>query len=340
VDDVEVKNGRSETGQNGDASTPHDIHDLTYRRVFEASPMVVQLIQSFIHEKWVEKVDATHIRPVNSDFVTPFLESRETDLLYEVDIQGKKVLFCIMIELQSTVDYLMAFRILEYQMLYWKQKMKNISDDEKKRKSFRMPYIVPIVLYNGEARWTAETKLRKLFVGEELFGEKMLNFEYHLIDVNRFPEKQLLSLENAIGTVFLLDQARTRKTDHFFYIMAEMMPKLNDEGQGYVGEWVEGKILNGRKYMKMFRKNMESGEPIMSGIEMWAQDRTNEGIAIGYQRGIEQGIEQGIEKGAERFAKRMIKNGFSLEIIAMNLGLSLSRVEQIYHDMMSGESKV
>jgi predicted transposase/invertase (TIGR01784 family) len=219
------------------------------------------------------------------------------------------------------------------------QRLKNISDDEMKLKSFRMPYIVPIVLYNGEARWTAETELRKLFAKEELFGDKMLNFEYQLIDVNRLAEEQLLSLENAIGTVFLLDQARTRKTDRFFHIMAEMMPKLDDEGQGYVGEWVEGKIPNGRKYMKMFRKNMESGEPIMSGIEMWAQDRTNEGIAIGYQRGIERGIEQGIEQGAERFAKRMITNGFSLEVIAVNLGLSASRVQAIYQEMMSGEPR-
>jgi hypothetical protein len=115
VDGVKTQNERSES--EGER-TPHDIHDLTYRRLFEASPMVVELIQSFIHEKWVEEVDAAHIKPVNSDFVTALLKARETDLLYEVDIQGEKVLFCIMIELQSTVDYFMAFRILEYKMLY------------------------------------------------------------------------------------------------------------------------------------------------------------------------------------------------------------------------------
>jgi predicted transposase/invertase (TIGR01784 family) len=119
------------------------------------------------------------------------------------------------------------------------------------------------------------------------------------------------------------------------------MPKLDGKSQGYVSEWVDAKIPNGSKYLKMIRKKKESGEPVMSGIEMWAQDRTNEGIAIGYQRAIEQGkqkwIEQGIEQGAERFAKRMITNGFSLEVIAVNLGLSPSRVEAIYQEMMSGE---
>ncbi|WP_223869716.1 Rpn family recombination-promoting nuclease/putative transposase [Paenibacillus sabuli] len=54
--------------------------------------------------------------------------------------------------------------------------------------SYRLSPIVPIVLYNGKQRWTAERQFRKLLGHEDMFGSELLNFEYLLIDVARYTE--------------------------------------------------------------------------------------------------------------------------------------------------------
>src|SRR5690606_10392381 len=102
-------------------------------------------------------------------------------------------------------DFQMPYRLLLYQVEIWRYLLK----DEKTRttkKSFRLPPIVPIVLYNGKQQWTAERQFRKRLGNEEMFGPELLDFEYLLIDVARYTEEELLSLSNTIGSVFLLDQ--------------------------------------------------------------------------------------------------------------------------------------
>lgn len=79
------------------------------------------------------------------------------------------------------------------------------------RKTFQLPPIVPIVLYNGKQKWSAELQFRKLLANENLFGAELLNFEYLLIDVARYTEEELLSLSNTIGSVFLLDQTEDQE---------------------------------------------------------------------------------------------------------------------------------
>jgi hypothetical protein len=107
--------------------------------------------------------------------------------------------------MQSTVDFEMPFRLLEYQVEIWRHWLKH--EDETRP----LPVIVPIVLYNGEPPWTASRKFREILDYEHLFGPKeLVDFEYLLVDVARYDEKQLLTLANTISSAFILDQAQDR----------------------------------------------------------------------------------------------------------------------------------
>lgn len=75
------------------------------------------------------------------------------------------------------------------------------------RKSFRLPPIIPIVLYNGKQAWTASRQ----FANEDMFGTELLDFEYLLIDAARYTEEELLSLSNTVGSIFLLDQTEDQE---------------------------------------------------------------------------------------------------------------------------------
>ncbi|MDG0792954.1 Rpn family recombination-promoting nuclease/putative transposase [Cohnella ginsengisoli] len=70
------------------------------------------------------------------------------------------------------------------------------------------------MLYNGQRPWTAPKRFRALMEGQDAFGEELLDFEYVLIDVERYTERELLELSNTIGAVFLLDQTADRQQLH------------------------------------------------------------------------------------------------------------------------------
>ena len=93
----------------------------------------------------------------------------------------------------------------------WRYLLQNEEDSLSNRKTFQLPPIIPIVLYNVKQKWTAELEFRKLLANENLFGRELLDFEYLLIDVARYTEEELLSLSNTIGSVFLLDQTEDQE---------------------------------------------------------------------------------------------------------------------------------
>lgn len=62
--------------------------------------------------------------------------------------------------------------------------LRNTKQTEVKSKDFRLPAIVPIVLYNGEYKWTVEKKFKNVINKSELFGNNIIDFEYILIDIN------------------------------------------------------------------------------------------------------------------------------------------------------------
>jgi hypothetical protein len=179
----------------------HLTHDTTHRHFLAVKKLFVELFQSFVNEGWVQEVHEGFL----NDYVSQDFLQKRADLVYKVRLNNDDILFYVLTEMQSTVDFEMPFRLLEYQVEIWRHWLKH--EDETRP----LPVIVPIVLYNGEPPWTASRKFREILDGEHLFGPKeLVDFEYFLIDVVRYDEEQLLTLANTISSVFMLDQAQDR----------------------------------------------------------------------------------------------------------------------------------
>lgn len=88
----------------------------------------------------------------------------------------------------------------------WRDVYNNTPQTEQERKDFRLPPIIPTVLYNGASNWTAVRTFKEMQAGYEEFGKYLLDFRYLLFDVNRYSEEELLKAANLIASVFLLDQ--------------------------------------------------------------------------------------------------------------------------------------
>ncbi|MCE5172955.1 Rpn family recombination-promoting nuclease/putative transposase [Paenibacillus profundus] len=168
--------------------------------------LFVELLRSFVQKEWVERIDETNVQEIPHCFVLQDFKRNEADLLYRVKLNGQDVVFYLLLEIQSKVDFLMPYRLLLYQVQIWRYLMKEQEKKKGKPKNIPLPPIVPIVLYNGKRRWTVSRQFRQLLANETMFGSELLNFEYVLIDVARYTEEELLSPSNTIGSAFLLVQ--------------------------------------------------------------------------------------------------------------------------------------
>lgn len=206
--------------------------DRGYKHLLSSKHIFLGMIRSFVKRGWVDQID-------------------EANMI-------KEVIFYILIELQSTVDSLMPWRLLLYQVEIWRQVMRDTPKKERDRSGFKLPVIVPMVLYNGSDAWTIPLSFRGMLAGEEFFEEEALvNFSYFLLDVQRYTSEDLEKLSNVIGTVFLIDQHTHLKIDELIDLFKKLAPtidKLPEEYREQFAVWFE-QIL--RRLAKTKNKEQE-----------------------------------------------------------------------------------
>lgn len=178
-----------------------------------------------------------------------------------------------------------------------------------------MPPIVPIVLYNGKKKWSAELQFRKLLTNEELFGSELLNFEYLLIDVARYTEEELLSLSNTIGSVFLLDQ--TENQDQLLSRLGKLMNTIqqlpSDSQQKFVA-WMANILL----------QKLPGNEP---SLQLFIENVKGDASFMGLEKILDDIERKGEQKGKEDVAKQLIRMGMDNSSIAQATGFSIETIE-------------
>jgi predicted transposase/invertase (TIGR01784 family) len=239
-----------------------------------------------------------------------------------VKLDGKEVVFYILMELQSTVDYQMPYRLLLYMVEIWRAIIKDVGK-KGGRKEYKLPAIIPCVLYNGRDNWTVCRSFKETLEANELFGENILDFKYILFDVKRYDENKLLELANVIGAAFFID----RKTEH-----DEMTGRLKTVMIQLLGLDQEERALFFTWFKNIAIRNMpvEKAEELKKVIE-----ERREGIGMIYaideaiQNEYKKREKEGMEKGIEKTARNFLDMGMTIEQVAKGTGLSCERLREL-----------
>ncbi len=302
----------------------HHIHDKSYKDLFSNKEILINMVQSFVKSSWGKDITKDNIELVNKSYILSDYEELESDIL---------------LEFQSYVDYSMPIRLFLYMTEIWREVLKNTKKVEVKSKDFKLPAIVPIVLYNGEYKWTVEKKFKNVISKSELFGNNIIDFEYILIDINKYEKEQLMELKNIASAVFLLDQkvdieefiSRVKDIAIGFNTLSEeqkimlrrwLKNTLSDEIKDKLGERIEDILIANKEEVAIMTSN------ISKTIKETFEKTREEGI----QKGIEEGIEKGIEKGEKNKAIEIAKNLLDIlddETISMKTGLTIEEVKRL-----------
>ncbi|PRR81488.1 Rpn family recombination-promoting nuclease/putative transposase [Clostridium luticellarii] len=277
----------------------HHEHDVGYKYIFSHKETFLELLRSFVKKDWVDLIKSEDLILIDKSYILEDFSEEESDIVYKVNIKGQEVIFYILLEFQSSVDYRMPMRLLFYIVEIWREILKNTSRDDRRRKNFKLPAVVLMVLYNGKNRWTAYRNFRDVLSGSELFGEDIIDFRYILFDIYRYDEKQLESMANMVSTVFLLDKEiskedlmkRLRLTAYVLkkitpeqfdilkiWLKSIMKPRLDDKSKVKVEEILEkssqGEVDSmvsnlGKTIDNIIREGRKEGERVglLQGLE-------------------------------------------------------------------------
>ncbi len=304
-----LKQGSGVLMAGADIMKKHNTHDSGYKMLFSSHEMVRQLLTSFVNEEWVHKIEYNTLERIDKSFVSERFESRESDIIYRARFRGRDVYIFILVEFQSTVDRFMALRILRYIVELYEYLVKN-------HKLKRLPAVFPVMLYNGEKRWTAPAGLDRL-IEKSIPLQYIPNFSYYKIAENEFDREFLKTLNNAVAALFYTENCdgkemkqeidnivrllRYEKGDeitafsHWFKYMFQGMPELVDEIKEITGV-----------------KNM-----LRTSLKKYSKEL----------------IQEGIEKGKLDTAMNLLKEKMTVKKIAAVTGLPVERIEKLKNEM-------
>ncbi|MDR1702636.1 MAG: Rpn family recombination-promoting nuclease/putative transposase [Sporomusaceae bacterium] len=338
--------------------TEYQKHDPLFKNILSNQEMFLQLL-AFIKEKWVDTIDAGSLQKVNNSFVMPDFSKRESDIIYRAKTKDGEndIYLYVLTELQSSVNYFMPYRLLIYMICIWQEHLKQFDEKEIRRKTFRLPPIIPIILSNSPQRWTAALNFREILAGEELFGNHIPNFQYFIIDINRCDKKALAEMGTMLSKIFILEQSK-ETYGQLIQTIDEILPDLPQLPQKHLKvflDWFQESIikklapdqqkqllpnienvLSGKMEVlsmvsnagRLIEKSLKTSrmEGLRQGKLEGLRQGQLEGIRQGQLEGLRQGKLEGIRQGKLEAAENLLNEGLDEKLIAKALGLSLEEV--------------
>ncbi|MFY9824235.1 MAG: Rpn family recombination-promoting nuclease/putative transposase [Thermoanaerobaculia bacterium] len=287
--------------------------DLGYRSLFAHRRMVEELVRGFVQEAWVDKLDFKTLKRVNASFVSSDLKGREGDLLWKLRMRGGTPVYVyLFIEHQSRVDRFMAVRLMAYIALLYQALLKEgeVAPDG------RLPLVIPLVLYNGEAQWWAPQELAELIEhpGEEVEAY-VPRLRYQVIDEGCYSLKDLEARQSVAAQIFWLEQSRERKA--LDRGADRLVPLLSGPADGPLRRavlvWIDRVLMPRRRRISSIPRalGLEDFRTMLEKrVEEWNRELREEGRLLGLKEGRQKGVREGRQEGEARFLLRLLERKF------------------------------
>lgn len=263
----------------------NNVHDKVFRKIFDNKSETIKFINRSLKLK--NKIKEEKIEKYNSSFITITLKNKESDIVYK--LKEKNIFF--LIEHQTKIDYSMPLRILEYE----NEIMRSAIDIKKiNKKKYKMPLIIPIVLYTGKQKWNAKTYLME--TQERLDGFDGIEFgKYNLIDINVYNKDELLKEETILSKLMLIE--KSKNIDELLIYLDNVIKEIENKRNIYTDKQIEvlinlidlmlRKKIGNKMAEKLIKKLKGEETKMLAVLEMIEKDN---------KRIREEGIKEGEKK--------------------------------------------
>jgi predicted transposase/invertase (TIGR01784 family) len=193
-----------------------------------------------------------------------------------------------------------------------------------------LPAIFPIVLYNGDAHWTAPVDVADLIERVPDLRQYALRYEYFKVAENEYSREALLAIRNIVATLFLAE------AHYDIHLLYEPIIRLFEEQpdrqavQAFLN-WFRQLTIRGYRPAVDYQAVEQEVRTIeeVKHMLMTAIERDREALlSQGLEQGIKQGIKQGVLVGKREIVQTMARKGLHVGLIAEMLDMTETEVQQ------------
>lgn len=289
-------------------------HDKIFKLILAEKKQAIELINKVLNLS--PKLTENEIERYSTEHIDYLLRESASDFVYKM----KQMDVFFLLEHQSTIDYNMPKRILEYEVEIIKEAVKG---KRLTKKNHKLPMVIPIVIYTGSRRWNVEKYIQDCQV--ILKGVENVKLgEYYVIDVNDYSNEELENDELFLSKVLLLE--KLKREEEIIQVLDRIIHTEKDSKNQQILKRVIAFILKGKisdKNIEKLVKKLEREEPDMV-IEVLQKENERQ-----RKIGIREGVKQGIKQATLKIAKKMLQSGIKLEEIEKVTGLTKEEIKKL-----------
>ena len=293
-------------------------HDRSHRLLFSHRRMMEDLLRGFIDQPWIAELDFSTLHRLPSDYVTGELgdlDERIGDVVWQVrrlHTEGEVWSFVFLVlEFQSTCVEEMALRILVYVGLFYQRWLKE-RPGHGLRRGEKLPPVLPIVIYNGEATYTAPLDMAELVAdGPEELQAYRPSLRYLLIDERRLSVESLAGLKNVAAMLFRLDLCD--RPEDLVPILEELRFLEDRELKRDLALWLRKVLLPERLPGESVpeAEDLDTFKTVLEErMETWTERWKREGFEAGLNEGRRKGLQEGRQEGELVVLERLLEKKF------------------------------
>lgn len=164
-------------------------HNNFFHFAMSQLPNAQNLIETQLSEAALSVLDLGNLKLEAGSFIDADLREKFSDLLFSAPLSvrdkangSKETLIYFLFEHKSQSDALTAFQLLSYLVRIWEKRL---------RDGLELCPIIPLVVYHGEAGWTAARSLHELLGSPQELAEYQVDFRFPLMDLSGLNDDEI-----------------------------------------------------------------------------------------------------------------------------------------------------
>ena len=281
----------------------HQRHDKIVRDILNDKEEVAKIINKYVNVE--NELKKEEIEKYETRYITKDYQNKEADIVYK--LKGKDIY--LLLEHQTKVEKAMAYRMAEYSLEIMRSRIGNKIYEQTK-----YPRVIPIVIYTGKPKWTAERFLNSIQEEYKIINNKyQLQLGYNLIDIRN--KEEAIEEDLLISKISILEKAKN--TEEILEIIDKIAKKITNEEKRKNLQRIVEYLLDD----KLLKEEMEEIKEKLKNKERDDIMRVHEVIRRDREKSRKEGIKEGIMKKAILDAQKMLAENLDVNLIMRITGL-------------------
>jgi ElaB/YqjD/DUF883 family membrane-anchored ribosome-binding protein len=204
-------------------------------KVLLEMPGNVHDVMHILQVKALPRIDFARMAVERTHYVQRDYRHIESDVVLKAPLRvGRKgkqrwVTIYILIEHQSEPDRFMAFHVLEYVVMIYREQLRAAAPEDRPPDDFRFQPVLPIVLYSGTRTWDKLGKVADLVEFDEDLAEWAPSFEPLFLNLGQTSTETLAARGGPFGLLLRLIQQRRMRLEVFQETLTQAVRDLENE---------------------------------------------------------------------------------------------------------------